>query len=360
MRAPAVTSAVAAVAILLGCSLINSLDFVGNSNQAKTDAGSECAEPCSGEELCQGGRCECPAGKLECDDACIESLQDAGYCGQCGTVCRSDQICGDNGCSCPAGETDCGTACMDLSSDSQHCGDCNMACSAGQTCTAGKCSCPAGTTDCGATCVDLSSESQHCGDCNTACSTGRTCCSMACADLSSESQHCGDCNIACSAGQTCTAGKCSCPAGTTGCGTACADLSSDSQHCGDCNIACSSGQACTAGKCRSSPCDGFCSNSEAATVASDGYRAQGQDGQGLGTGEHCIEVQNYIPTATNARIVCWNFDSARTLQVNGQLVPPDSYGTGAGYALTPQSSGWYCVQVGAGNYDSAGVLLPTQ
>jgi hypothetical protein len=86
--------------------------------------------------------------------------------------------------------------------------------------------------------------------------------------------------------------------------------------------------------------------------AADGYRVDP-----LGTAERCFEVVNYLPTETEERIVCWNFDGSRTLQVNDQSVPCL---TDAGYALGHQRGGGSCVEVGEGGADDAGFLLPTR
>jgi hypothetical protein len=235
------------------CSLLTNLDFVGNGNRPDaghhSDAGfhpdaatpkPDCDGGCSNGRVCKAGSCSCPTGELECNGECIDSLEDAGYCGHCGTTCRADQSCCDGGCACEAGETDCGTQC--------------------------------------------------------------------------------------------------------------ADLGSDPEHCGACEKRCSNAQSCIHGTCKSSPCDGFCANPEPLPLAGDGYRKEN-----IGTGEHCYEVENYKPTQTNARIVCWNFDTNRALSVNGKAVPCTP---SHGFDLPALDPGWYCVQVGAGGADSAGLVLP--
>jgi hypothetical protein len=85
-------------------------------------------------------------------------------------------------------------------------------------------------------------------------------------------------------------------------------------------------------------------------MATDGFRKEN-----LGSGERCFEIDNYKPTQTNTRIVCWNFESSRTLVVNGQAVPclPNH-----GYDLPAEELGWYCVHVGAGGADDSGLILP--
>jgi hypothetical protein len=249
-----------------GCSLLTSLDFVGNpssnpdagrgvpevpdANGADadvdvSDASLECADPCSSGKLCVDGNCVCPEDTLECDGSCVTSLEleDAGYCGACGTKCRDDQNCSDAGCVCTRG-------------------------------------------------------------------------------------------------------------GTTDCGSACADLSSDPDHCGACGKACRPEQLCIQGTCKSSPCDDLCTNPEVLHGDASGFRKDP-----LGTGASCFAVKGYEPTKTIPKIVCWNFDSERTLTVNGQRVPCMK---DPGYALTVQPDAWYCVQVSAGGADYAGFVFPME
>jgi hypothetical protein len=82
----------------------------------------------------------------------------------------------------------------------------------------------------------------------------------------------------------------------------------------------------------------------------DGFRADN-----IGTAERCFEVQGYTPTGTIPRIVCWNFDSGRTLQVNGQSIDCLNF---AGYLLSVRRAGGYCVQVSAGGGQDAGFVFP--
>ena len=123
-------------------------------------------------------------------------------------------------------------------------------------------------------------------------------------------------------------------------------------NCNACGKQCPSGNFCTNGQCLKSPCDLLCATPEQISLGVDGFRVDP-----VGTAARCLEVKGYAPTDTNARIVCWNFDANRSLSVNGQSVPclPD-----AGFALNASRAGGYCVQVGAGGTDSAGVLLPTR
>jgi hypothetical protein len=158
------------------------------------------------------------------------------------------------------------------------------------------------------------------------------------------------CGTACMGSVPCLAGKCGCPQGQTLCGDSCVDLNADPAHCGSCGKACASGSFCTNKMCLRSPCDGLCSPPETVSLSVDGFRVDP-----LGTAGRCLEISGYAPTATNSRIVCWNFDATRSLKVNGVTVPCL---TDAGFALTSERAGGYCVQIGPGGATDAGVLLP--
>lgn len=121
-------------------------------------------------------------------------------------------------------------------------------------------------------------------------------------------------------------------------------------NCNACGKQCST-KFCTAGQCLKSPCDQLCDDPEQVSLGVDGFRIDP-----VGSAGRCLEVNGYAPTATDARIVCWNFDSNRSLSVNGQPVPCR---TDAGFALSASRAGGYCIQVGTGGTSSAGVLLPT-
>ena len=203
-------------------------------------------------------------------------------------------------------------------------GECAEPCSDGQICKEGHCTCPTGSIECEGSCLD--SESLQ------------------------DAGYCGTCGAVCRDDQSCHDGGCSCQPGETECGTTCADLSSSPDHCGKCETACQSGQACIHGACKSSPCEDLCANPTEPQVSAEGFRMDQ-----IGTGELCVAVSGYLPTLTNSRVVCWNFDSTRILRVNGQQI---SCVTGDGYALPAAPQGWYCVQVGAGGSASGGFLLP--
>jgi hypothetical protein len=147
-------------------------------------------------------------------------------------------------------------------------------------------------------------------------------------------------------------GKCGCEPDQTLCGTECVDLDSDPDHCGGCNDACPTGEFCTARQCLASPCDGICNNPTNVSSSGDGFRVEP-----LGTAAGCYEVRRYNPTQTEPRIVCWEFQAGRTLRVNGQSTQCLS---GAGAPLPGVRADGYCVQVGAGGAEFAGILFPTR
>ena len=221
---------------------------------------------------------------------------------------------------------DCSGECADLTSDAKHCGDCGTACEGDKICVTSDCTCPAGEMDCG---------------------------SGTCANLSNDKDHCGDCDTACPNNQICKSKSCGCAAGQSECDDSCFDLDTDHDHCGNCGTACNSAQVCSGGTCLLSPCDKLCNPSESVALGDDGFRVEP-----LGSGNRCLEVKGYEPTATSARIVCWNLDGSRTLRVNGSKV---ACLTGDGVPLGDERAGGYCVQVSAGpNPNNAGLILPTK
>jgi hypothetical protein len=205
------------------------------------------------------------------------------------------------------------------------------------------------TDSCGNSC----GSDQQCKDGVCTCPSGKTLCDGVCTDSVEDAGYCGSCGVTCRSDQSCVDGGCTCvTAGETACPTACADLSSDLQNCGSCDNSCKSGQACDNGTCRSSPCDGYCANAESLSEGSDGFRIEN-----IGQAERCFAVSKYLPSETNTRIVCWNFDPSRKLYVNGD---PVLCLTGSGVALAAKNNGWYCIQVGSGGTDQAGLVLPNR
>lgn len=201
-------------------------------------------------------------------------------------------------------------------------------------------------------CDDTCAESGSCSGNSCQCPSGMPACSNGCSDAIEASGFCGTCGNTCADDQQCVSGACQClETGKASCSSGCVNLDSDLEHCGKCEHACNQGQLCIAGACRSSPCDDFCSNAEPMPTASDGFRTGN-----IGTNERCYAVSDYVPTQTQARIVCWQFAPARTLKVNGAITPCIRDNGGA--VLKRQPDGWYCVQVGAGDWGDGALLLP--
>jgi hypothetical protein len=142
-----------------------------------------CGNACGSGQTCQAGQCQCTAGLLGCNGACIPA--DASNCGSCNNKCSSGQVCSSNSCqsSCGAGETQCGGgACVDTMSNALNCGACGNACPAGSVCNGGACGCSAaGQMLCSNACVDTMTSTAHCGGCNRACNG--MCVSGACVSM---------------------------------------------------------------------------------------------------------------------------------------------------------------------------------
>jgi hypothetical protein len=88
------------------------------------------------------------------------------------------------------------------------------------------------------------------------------------------------------------------------------------------------------------------------SLTPDGYRVEP-----LGSAARCFEVRGYRPNATEARLVCWEFAAGRSLRVNGVVTPCIA---DDGSPLTKERADGYCIQIGAGGADYAGILLPTR
>jgi hypothetical protein len=266
----------------------------------------------------------CPEDTVNCYGQCANLTSDERHCGDCDIACRSDQVCDASDCVCPEGELECGDACADIDTDPKHCGGCDMSCLNNQICAAGDCACPAGQTDCDDTCYDLESDPEHCGDCDNDCAGN----------------------------QICNDGDCGCPVGQEQCSETCVSLDDDADNCGSCGNECPSGYQCSRGDCLRSPCDQICNSPEVVSSGADGFRVDP-----LGTAARCLEIEGYEPTATDPRIVCWHFAGGRTLRVNGTTTPCLQ---NAGSPLGEPRAGGYCVQVGAGGENYAGILLPVR
>jgi hypothetical protein len=142
-----------------------------------------CGIACGAGQSCQASQCQCTAGLLACNGACI--LPDANNCGGCGVKCTGAQVCSNNTCqsSCASNEAQCSVgACVDTMTNALNCGSCGNQCPAGSTCNGGTCGCAtAGQMLCANACVDTMTSNAHCGGCNRPCSgtcTNGTCATM--------------------------------------------------------------------------------------------------------------------------------------------------------------------------------------
>jgi alpha-tubulin suppressor-like RCC1 family protein len=130
----------------------------------------DCGDPCPTNGGCINGECFCPVDTHACGDACV-SFGTVLNCLDCGDACPALATCQPGGCTCPGGTpTECQNECVNTVNDERFCGDCNTECPTGATCVASECACPGATPDtCEATCVDNDSDEDFCGDCVTSC-----------------------------------------------------------------------------------------------------------------------------------------------------------------------------------------------
>ena len=84
-----------------------------------------------------GGTSSCASGQTTCGTACVNTATDPTNCGACGIPCSTGQICQNSQCQCQAGLLDCNGACV--ASDASHCGSCTTVCPATQLCSNGAC-----------------------------------------------------------------------------------------------------------------------------------------------------------------------------------------------------------------------------
>ena len=275
-----------------------------------------CGTRCRGGEVCDGGRCICPAGWLSCASDC----RPPNACGTCEEV--GDRAPGDACGLCDTGRWACGAqgllSCVDetdLNSDVSHCGACFEACGPLEICVSGLCACDAGAIPCGGGCALPNA----CGGCASLdgdpasacglCGSGAWVCSgedaVRCEGETElrDDAHCGTCDNTCTGGTSCDEGACRCPLGQVlcegvcqadnGCGgcsplsgvpsTPCGlcdagrwtclseeavqcanqpNLLTSDLHCGLCGNACVGGTFCEEGACRCPVgqvlCDGTC------------------------------------------------------------------------------------------------------
>jgi hypothetical protein len=71
----------------------------------------------------------------------------------------------------------------------------------------------------------------------------------------------------------------------------------------------------------------------------------------------CAEVIGYTPLVNPRSIVCWNFQTPHTLELNGSTTIDCRITTGQEFD-TPPRMGGYCVHAGAGTFDYRGFEFP--
>lgn len=232
-----------------------------------------CGHACAPGVRCVDGKCGCPAGKVDCNEACIDVRFDPDNCNACGNVCEDpvdacEEMPPNTVYSCVEGE--CGKlACTARKGDCNH--DLNLGC-ASDGCE-----------------TDLSKDTSNCGGCGVVCAPGQECrsdgngpeclepcatagmaqCSLGCRDLRTDLQSCGSCGNSCPRPRpnqisSCKKGVCAtdCMPGFADCNQDPADgcevdLSSHPANCGACGNECNfaDGQPCIEGKCLMGPCD---------------------------------------------------------------------------------------------------------
>lgn len=249
---------------------------------AASDSCGTCDNACRSDQVCNAGKCLCPAETPSDCGTCADTRTNADHCGACGNGCSTGQVCVDGTCTCPSGNqsTYCsGFGCVDTQTSSNHCGGCGKSCPQGQTCIGGGCSCPqAQLLYCaGVGCVEATTDPKHCGACDRTCSTGEICinggcecpigamrCGGDCVALDTDVSHCGACDMKCGSNQACVAATCGCAEfGLTVCSDGCFDLNSAPKHCGDCDRVCAEGESCRNGVCvceSNLRCGGICAS----------------------------------------------------------------------------------------------------
>jgi hypothetical protein len=197
------------------------------SNTPPPDDGEEDLRPMV--SACENMKCDNPQALCCNDEPCVDVQTDRANCGACGKLCSGQELCqggrcvctGGGGSSCSGGFTCCPSGCRNLDTDTANCGACNRSCRQNETCVSGACKC-AGMAGC---------------------SGSQTCCSTGCADTSNDPNNCGMCGKKCMPGKACKAGVCEgectgCAMGETCCNGTCANLLNNPMNCGMCGKVC--------------------------------------------------------------------------------------------------------------------------
>ncbi|MEJ7731120.1 MAG: hypothetical protein WKG00_18130 [Polyangiaceae bacterium] len=149
----------------------------------------ECQTPTPMCDRDTGACVPCPDGLVECDGACVDTVNHPDHCSACGAGCAHTQFCHGSACLCLPGTVLCDGACRDFSSDPAHCGACMHPCAPGEKCEASSCSlgstCAAGLTACPqldgtVACVNLATGYPRCGSCDVVCAPIEICAGGAC------------------------------------------------------------------------------------------------------------------------------------------------------------------------------------
>jgi hypothetical protein len=105
---------------------------------------------------------ECTTGAECCSGGCVDGT----CCRRNGAACAANGVCCSGNCSsgkcCPAGKTNCNGACVNLKTDANNCNECGRVCLSGRTC-------------CNGFCVNTQTSETNCGECGKRCPTGQTC-----------------------------------------------------------------------------------------------------------------------------------------------------------------------------------------
>lgn len=181
---------------------------------AKLDCeGANAGKSCSAGQVCSAGTCKikCPAGKVLCNDECIDPLTSNLYCGamgncegmQAGSRCEAQEVCDNGKCDlrCSADQVKCEGRCINPLEDRKHCGasgscEGNLAgedCGSDRICVKGRCrqDCEEGLVECDGKCIDPQQNNNFCGarklceglDKGQRCRLDQACRNASCVDL---------------------------------------------------------------------------------------------------------------------------------------------------------------------------------